>query len=297
LLRSELAALLLSDWTLGGLMRLWIVAVGLVLLAGSVPGHAQEYEILAVQYGSVPGFPLRGLLPDAAPEETIEIAMAIWVIRDADRTILFDTGFFRVEWLDRFEVRGFVRPDRALSRIQVTPEDVTDIVISHAHWDHMGGVELFPNATVWIQEEEYTYYTGAAWQPGGNSGGIDPADVAHLVERNTAGLVRLVQGDGVEILPGITVFTGARHTYASQYLMVEGDPAYVLASDNAYLYRNLTEARAGATYQPEDREANLSALRRMLELVGDPSRVVPGHDLEQFRRFPRVAEGVVRIRP
>jgi len=260
------------------------------------PAAAQDYEILSVRYGTIADFPLRGLLPDAPAEERIDVALAVWVIRNDDRVVLFDTGFFREQWFERFDVRDFVRPDDALSSIGVGPGDVTDIVLSHAHWDHMGGLELFPNATAWIQADGFTYYTGAAWQPDGISGGIDPADVLHLVKRNTDGLVRLIDGDGVEFLPGITALTGARHTYASQYLMVGSEDPYVLASDNAYLYRNLTEGRAGATFAPEDREGNLSAIRRMIELAGDVSRVVPGHDAEQFRRFPSVAEGVVRVK-
>jgi glyoxylase-like metal-dependent hydrolase (beta-lactamase superfamily II) len=280
-------------------LRWFAPLVVALLMAPAAPtsGQAQEYEILAVQYGRVEGFPLRGLLPDAPPEDTIDIAMAFWIIRNENRVVLFDSGFFREEWFDRFDIRGFVRPDQALSPLGLSPGDVTDIVISHAHWDHMGGVELFPNAIVWIQAQEFTYYTGGAWQPGGKRGGIDPSDVAHLVARNTAGLVRLVEGDGVEILPGITVFTGARHTYASQYVMVEGSPRIVLASDNAYLFRNLNERVAGATFSAEDREGNLAAVRRMLELAGDADRAIPGHDSEVFARFPSVAEGVVRIKP
>jgi hypothetical protein len=60
----------------------------------------------------------------------------------------------------------------------------------------------------------------------------------------------------------------------------------VLASDNAYLYRNLRERRAGATFEPEDRAGNLAAIDRMLRLAGDADHVVPGHDALQFERFP-----------
>ena len=43
-------------------------------------------------------------------------------------------------------------------------QDVTEVIISHAHWDHLDGADLFPKATVYIQKDEYQYYTGEAWQ-------------------------------------------------------------------------------------------------------------------------------------
>lgn len=288
------------------LKRRWVRTLRTVSLSGAMllsclagmAGRAtgQEPEVYAVRYGTIRGFPLRGLLPDAPEGEQIDIAMAVWVIRTADRVVLFDTGFFRAAWFERFDVQDFVRPDRVLAPLGLGPEDVTDIVVSHAHWDHMGGLELFPNATAWIQRDEFVYYTGQAWQPGATRGGIDPADILHLVERNTRGLVRLVDGDGVEIIPGLTVHTGSRHTYASQYLHVAGVAPVVLASDNVYLWRALEEGRASATFSPEDRDGNVAAARRMAELAGDVGRVIPGHDPETFARFPSAGAGVVRIR-
>ncbi len=159
----------------------------------------------------------------------------------------------------------------------------------------MGGIDLFPKATIWIQRAEFAHYTGPAWQDGGRGGGADPDDLLELVRRNTRDSVRLVDGDDVEIVPGIRVFTGARHTYASQYLRVAGDPPIVLASDNAYLYRNLTDHRPVATFTPADTTANLEALSRMIRLAGDIANVVPGHDLLQFERFPTRGR-VARIR-
>jgi len=180
----------------------------------------------------------------------------------------------------------YLRPDEAVRLAGVKPEEVTDVVISHAHWDHMGGIDLFPKATVWIQKEEFHYYTGEAWQPGGQHGGIDPDDVKELVRINTEGRLRLVDGDDVEILPGIRAYTGARHTYASQYLRVDGTPPFVLASDNVYLYRNVTSRLPSATFSDADHAANVAAQRRMIDLAGSPDRIVPGHDALQFQRFP-----------
>ena len=79
---------------------------------------------------------------------------------------------------------GAMNADEAVRLAGVKPEEVTDVVISHAHWDHMGGIDLFPKATVWIQKEEFRYYTGQAWQPGGDHGGMaDNGDQIPLAAR------------------------------------------------------------------------------------------------------------------
>jgi glyoxylase-like metal-dependent hydrolase (beta-lactamase superfamily II) len=271
-----------------------LVLVMLPLLALS-PSAAPDYTIQAVRYASVPQFPLNGLIPGAPADQKIDIAMVVWVISGNGRTILFDSGFHRARWITQFKVADFIRPDSALARAGIPPESVTDIIVSHAHWDHMGGIDLFPNVTVWIQKQEYQYYLGDAWQEGGRKGGIDPEDLRALLDKNTNGKLKLIDGDDVEIMPGIRVFTGARHTYASQYLRVDGATPYVLASDNAYLFRNIEGRQASATFSPADREGNLAAIDRMIRLAGSATRVIPGHDPEQFQRFPTQGR-VARIR-
>jgi len=256
---------------------------------------APAYTIQAIRYASVPGFPLEGLMMGAPKNETIDIAMVVWLIRGGGRAILFDSGFHREKWMKEFTIADYLRPDEAVALVGVKPDEITDVVISHAHWDHMGGIDLFPKAQVFIQKQEYAYYTGAAWQPGGRHGGIDPEDIAALVRINTDGRLRLVDGDDVEIIPGIRAYTGARHTFASQYLRVDGAAPLVLASDNCYLDRNLAEHVASATFDEADRQANLAAQARMITLAGAAARVIPGHDPAQFRRFP--TEGrVARLR-
>jgi glyoxylase-like metal-dependent hydrolase (beta-lactamase superfamily II) len=263
--------------------RFLLATIFAIFFAGN---SATEYSIQAIRYAVSPGFPVAGLVVGAPKDENVDIAMVIWLIRGGGRTILFDSGFHREKWFKYFPMNDYLRPDEAVKLAGVKPEEVTDIVISHAHWDHMGGIDLFPKANVWIQKDEYRYYTGDAWQPGGNHGGIDPEDVKELLQLNTEGRLRLVDGDNVEILPWIRAYTGARHTYASQYLRVDGNPAFVLASDNCYLYRNLATHAASATFSEADHAANIAAQARMIELAGSADRVVPGHDTLQFQKFP-----------
>lgn len=270
-------------------MRHFALILLLTLAAGTPAEQAPEYSIEAIRFANSPGDAVADLVMGAPKDERINTIYALWLIRGGGRNILFDSGFHRDRWFEIWTVNDYLRPDEAVRLAGVKPEEVTDVVISHAHWDHMGGIDLFPNATVWIQREEFRYYTGKAWQRGGDHGGIDPDDVRELVRINTEGRLRLVDGDDQEIIPGIRAYTGARHTYASQYLRVDGDPPFVLASDNVYLYRNVTAHRASATFREADHAANVAAQGRMIELAGAADRIVPGHDALQFERFP--AEG------
>ncbi len=257
----------------------------------SSPAPSPNYSIQAIRYASSPDVPVSALVVGGPKDVKVDIAMVVWLIRGGGHTILFDSGFHRDTFLKYFPMKDFLRPDEAVKLAGVKPEDVTDIVISHAHWDHMGGIDLFPKATVWLQKEEYRYYTMEAWQPGGNHGGIDPEDVKQLVQLNTEGRINLVDGDNVEIFPGIRAYTGSRHTYASQYLRVDGNPPFVLASDNCYFYLNLSSHLPSATFSEADHPANVAAQSRMIELAGSVDRVVPGHDALQFEKFATSADG------
>ena len=263
------------------------LAVILFVLAASLPAEqTPEYSIQAIRLANSPGDSVAQMVMGAPKNERIDTIYALWLVRGGGRNILFDSGFHRERWFKEWTIVDYLRPDDAVRLAGVRPEEVTDVVISHAHWDHMGGIDLFPRATVWIQKEEFRYYTGPAWQPGGNHGGIDPDDVTELVRINTEGRLRLVDGDDAEILPGIHAYTGGRHTYASQYLRIEGNPPFVLASDNCYLYRNLAEHKASETFDEADHAANVAAQGRMIAFAGTADRVVPGHDALQFQRFP-----------
>ncbi len=265
-------------------MKRSLLAVLLAALTGT--SSTPDYSIQAIRYASSPGVPVAELVVDGPKGVKVDIAMVIWLIRGGRHTILFDSGFHRETFLKYFTMKDYLRPDEAVKLAGVQPEAVTDIVISHAHWDHMGGVDLFPKATVWIQKDEYRYYTMEAWQPDGQHGGIDPDDVKEMVRLNTEGRVRLVDGDNVEILPGIRAYIGSRHTYASQYLRVDGNPPFVLASDNCYFYLNLASHLASATFSDADHAANIAQQSRMIDLAGSSDRVVPGHDALQFQKFP-----------
>jgi len=115
------------------------------------------------------------------------------------------------------------------------------------------------------------------------------------VKLNLEGRVGLVNGDVQEILPGITAYTGGKHTYASQFITVNtAAGTVVLASDNMYLYENLEKhAPIAATL---DAASNLRAQDRMRQLAAKPELIIPGHDPAVLTRFTGPLPGIVRIR-
>jgi glyoxylase-like metal-dependent hydrolase (beta-lactamase superfamily II) len=249
------------------------------------PTH-REYSIKAIRYASMDNIPLSQLVMGLSSDEKVTTAMMIWLIKGNGHAILFDSGFHHDTFSKSFPLKEYMRPDEAVKLAGEEPDQITDIVISHAHWDHMGGLDLFPHAQVWIQAEEYRYYTMTAWQPEGHNGGVDPLDVAELVRANTQGRLHLISGDDVELFPGIRAYIGGHHTFASQYLRVDGKLPCVLASDNSYLYLNLSTHHASATFSKSDEEANIANQDRMIKLAGTADRVVPGHDMLQFEKYP-----------
>jgi glyoxylase-like metal-dependent hydrolase (beta-lactamase superfamily II) len=104
-----------------------------------------------------------------------------------------------------------------------------------------------------------------------------------------------VDGDAREIIPGITVYIGGKHTFQSQYVGVNTTSGIVvLASDNMYLYENLE--KHVPISQTLDAASNLAAQERMTRIAASPRLIVPGHDPAVFVRFPLPGNGVARIR-
>ncbi len=253
------------------------------------------YEVYALAYAIYPDFPVCDFVAGADQDRKIDVQMMIWLIKGANgKNVLVDTGCYHDKILNGKNLKDFIKPSDTLAKLGLSPDDITDVVISHMHWDHADGLDLFPKAKIWIQKDEYNYYTTTAWQPGGQNGGIHPDNVLTLVKLNTEQKVNLIDGDDREIIDGIKVYTGGRHTFASQHISVRtASGTVVIASDDMYLYENLLKHVPIA--QTFDAKSNLRAQDRMKQIASRPELIVPGHDPEVFIRFPEPGNGVARI--
>ena len=266
----------------------------LLFFATLLSAQKPQYEIYAIRYATIPDFSVSQLVAGADPGRKMDIAMMVWLARGSGRNILIDAGFYREQFFRQWKVKDFVKPSEAIERLHLKPEDITDVIVTHMHWDHADGMDLFPKARIWIQKDELQYYAGEAWQSRRTHGGIDPEDVLAAVKLNMQGRVGLVDGDAQEIVPGVTCYIGGKHTYQSQFVSVNtAGGTVILASDNVYLYENIEKhAPIAATL---DAASNLRAQDRMKQLAASPKLMIPGHDPAVMTGFPNPVAGVARI--
>lgn len=276
---------------------------GIAILFLTHNAHAQKntvYKVYAIRFASS-SYPFTVAdWADGGPKtEKVKIDFMVWLIKGNNgKNILVDAGFLGdAEDAKDFKIVNYIRPDSALLKLGLKPESITDVILSHPHWDHIDGISLFPKAHFWIQKEDFNGFVGTVWQKKDDNGGFAKRDVRKLVDLNLDGKLTLVDGDNKEILPGITVYTGSKHTFNSQYVVVEtGINKVLLASDNIWIYYNLehlTPASTGGTLDPA---GYVKAMVRMKTLVNDTKFIIPGHDAAVFTRFPAVLQGVVEIK-
>ena len=280
-----------------------LIFIGCLALFSNVCTMAQQqplYEVYALKYAVLARpTPISDWVQDGPTKDSINIAFVFWLIKGNNgKNILVDAGCSAdLPNAVDFGLTAAMRPDSVLLQTNVKAEAVTDIIISHPHWDHINGISLFPNAQIWIQKEDYNYYTGQAWQKGSNRGGFVKQDMLRLVDMNVSGKVTLVDGDSKEIIPGITVYTGSKHTYESQYVLVRsGNNRILIASDNVWVYDNLNRMLPPPPYGTYDAKAYVAAMQRMKTLASKIDFILPGHDDQLFSKFRHITERVVQIK-
>jgi len=272
-----------------------LAIAALLSVAGCSRDGDEGWRVYAAEYGHSEHFPRKALVHGES-DGTQPLSWLVFVIRGHDRVILVDTGFDDPDLARRKGVGDFRTAPEALAELDVAPEQVGDVVLTHLHWDHAGNLSPWAQATFWLQADELEWAEGRVSVEQPRRGGLYLEDIRAVSGLVGAGRVQLVDGRA-EVAPGIVLHRGGAHTTAIQWVEVRTGRTpgtIVLASDNAYLYENLEEhVPIGAS---RDARANLAELDRMLELASRTDLVVPGHDPQILERHRRRGDRVVEIR-
>lgn len=274
------------------------ISLGILLIFIFISAKSQnttEYQVYALKLhdGSLT-FPAHEFAAGANQSDTIRGCFMIWLLKGTDgRNILVDAGF-----LDTAKtLNGLIKtPDIVLKKLNLSPDDITDIIVTHPHYDHIGGISLFPKAKIWMNKDDFYHFVGDAWQEKARPVAFMKNDVRNIIEVNLQGRLKLVKGDDIEIMPGIRAYTGSKHSFENMYLVVNSDSRenrILIASDAIWLYYNLDNLLPATLCL--DPKSYVEAMKRIKTLVSNPDLIIPGHDDLVFSKFPTVADGVVRI--
>lgn len=253
----------------------------------------ESYQVFAVRYGTRAAQHHDNFIFRDDHDGPMPMDYYVWAIRSETRVFVVDTGFNQAEGVRRG--REFLRcPTEGLAMIGIHAERVTDLIITHLHYDHVGNLGQFPKAKFHLQDAEMSYATGRSM----NHGVIRSAyTVEHVVEAVT--LVysdRVVFHDGDDdIATGISVHHIGGHTRGLQAVRVHTERGWViLASDASHYYANMIEGNPFPIV--ESVTDMLEGHRRLRRLADSDEHIVPGHDPEVMRRYPapsKETEGIV----
>jgi len=213
--------------------------------------QASPYDIDIV----VQGFPGKSVCHGGLGWSTIAL------LRGAGRVALIDVGAFSYRKLlvERLAARG------------LAPVDVTDVLITHSHYDHSLNWVMFPRAKVHIGAEELAW---AAQEPFG----LTVVPELYVRELAASPQLHCVRA-GEEVLPGIAVYAAPGHTPGHLLFVVGGvDRDVIFTGDSAKNRAELMSRQADSSY-------DMAVTRRSIDLIFELWRkrpgnvVVPGHDM------------------
>ncbi|MBA2665098.1 MAG: MBL fold metallo-hydrolase [Bradymonadaceae bacterium] len=190
-----------------------------------------------------------GIIPQPLWERTnpgdeqnrIDLACRCLLVEYADKRVLIDVGI-GTKWSPKevgiYNIRA--QDDalkRALALHSLSPDDIDEVVLTHLHFDHAGGVSYldesghtrasFPGARHWLQKRNWAWAQSPSTRDGGS---YRPADFAFF-DHADAPKLELVDGLA-EILPGIEVMPCHGHTFGMQIAKITtAQHTYVFLAD------------------------------------------------------------------
>jgi len=228
-------------------------------------------------------------------DKQISVPMPYFLIEGQGRRILVDVGCNPLVATDAAAVWGkgvaaayqprIGEEDQLRSRLgslDLEPSDITDVLLTHMHMDHAGGLQLFPHAKIWVQRREHRW----AMSPDGFArAGYIKDDIDRPELEYT-----LLDGDG-EIYPGLYVVNTPGHTPGHQSVLLQLPESgwLCLVGDAVYTRKILTRRRMpGVVWGTEETIASASRLELLDRAFG--VRLIFNHDAGEYEDLPKAPD-------
>ena len=262
------------------------------------------WDIFVMEYARSKDQPWVDLISGMYDDGRVDLPFSFVLARRGDRNVLVDTGFMQDEhssgFARKFGIPTWISPVRLLGELGIAAEAITDIFVTHAHFDHMGSIGKFPNARLHIQKREILSWVEAMALPpqfGFLTEIINPDDLRRAFDASVEHRLNLVDGDVDNLLPGIHVRLGEGHTLGQQFVVIDTARGKLLISgDCIYAKRNICGHNHDGVYVPLANGIGsiweqLKTIDRInKEIEGDLGKLIILHDSDRWSGLPVVKE-------
>jgi glyoxylase-like metal-dependent hydrolase (beta-lactamase superfamily II) len=255
------------------------------------------YEIYAVKYAG----PVRGKLAFVLWNEgwdtDADRNYYVWAIKGNDEILVVDAGCGARLAAER-QLEEFVNPIDLLAKIGANKTNVKKIILTHLHWDHAGGFEMFlqafPQAILYAQKKELDFWAKNRIAKRAPFAKVsDERTIEALGRIEGTPRLRLVSGDA-DIMPGIQVILAPGHTIGLQAVAVNTSKGTaILASDCSHVHENVVQDTPSCLIT--DLIAWMESFDKLRANASSIDLIFPGHDVKMLTDFPKEAEGVTRL--
>jgi len=238
-----------------------------------------------VKYCDNPGLEIEPFvghyLDQAVPgkSERRDGAYFVGVVESGKHLTLIDPGASPTDpRIKNGTLTNYVDPVKSLAGAGWKATAVTEIVLTHVQWNSMGNLTRFPNATVYVQQEEYDFLN---WEAGKRR--LDGLEAK-------GALVKLEEDD--EIYPGLRVRGGGKITTGNQVVVVDlPRRTAVFMGPLAPFYDNISLDSG-----PTTGFTRHGASKMIRKLKAENLLLVPYRDPQVASRFKKIREGVWEIK-
>ena len=272
-----------------------MVCVGASSVAAMSHGHATT-KIFWTASGLLGPFSILDVLPTYPKDQDREVMMPVnmYIIDHPKGLVLFDTGNnvaisdgnCKSHWtswicdnLQPSQTRAEVI-DKLLEKVGYSVGDVKIVITSHSHLDHIGNIEMFPDAIHVIQKKElYQAWWPEKFQRGGAHVMADYDDARDFTYFELDGDYDLF-GDG-----SMVVISTPGHTLGHQSVKVQlaETGTVLLTQDAVWVEENLEGYPAGLNYSILDYNKSVERIKMIRDI--ENAQLWLGHSMKQYEKM------------